>query len=442
MADHSATIAAIATAPGVGGIGVVRVSGAEVPAMATSLLGRAPRPRHAHYVALREADGGLIDRGLLLYFPAPASYTGEDVMELQVHGSRPLLRVLLRRLRELGARQARPGEFTERAFLNAKLDLAQAEAVADLIEAGSEAAARAAQRSLQGEFSRAVNSLVEAVITLRVQLEAAIDFSDEAIELLAPARLAAELVRVEQQLEALLAEAGRGRRLLDGLHVVILGPPNVGKSSLLNALTGDERAIVTAQAGTTRDVLRETLALDGVELTLVDTAGLRDSADPIEREGVRRAQAEAGQADLVVLVQAAGEAHLPDMVPSGIAHVVVHNKIDLVDGRPAREWLDGVEHIHLSARDGRGLELLRASLGERAGARDEGSFSARQRHLEALERALVQLRAAARAMAADTALELAAEDLRQVQASLGEITGSFGSEALLGRIFANFCIGK
>lgn len=442
MADRSDTIVAIATPPGRGGIGVIRVSGTLVPTIARQLLGRPPIARHAHYLALRDGQGELIDQGLLLCFAAPASYTGEDTLELQVHGSRPVQQMLVRCLLELGARPARPGEFTERAFLNGKLDLAQAEAVADLIEAGSEAAARAAQRSLQGEFSQAVNVLVEAVIGVRVQLEAAIDFSDEPIESLAPARLETELAGLQQQLDTLLLKADRGRRLLDGLHVVILGQPNVGKSSLLNALTGDERAIVTAQAGTTRDVLRETLHLDGIELTLVDTAGLRESPDPIEQEGVRRARAEARKADLVLLVVEPDQAPNLDELPVDVACLVVHNKIDLSGQAPARRWQDGIEHIHLSVRDGQGLDLLHASLSERAGTGEEGTFSARQRHLDALQQAREHLRAAHTTMSQTQAFELAAEDLRQVQAQLGQITGTFDNEALLGRIFANFCIGK
>src|SRR5690554_5594280 len=287
--QHNDTIAAIATPPAAGGIGVIRVSGPQAAAIAAHCLGRQPTPRHAHYAQLRDAQGELIDSGLLLWFPGPASFTGEDVLELQMHGSRPLLHALLRELYRLGARPARPGEFSERAFLNGKIDLAQAEAIADLIGAGSEAAARAAQRSLQGEFSRMVGQLVEDTIGLRVSVESAIDFSDEDIEMLSPAALLQRLDALREQLEQVLDAARRGQRLRDGLHVVILGPPNAGKSSLLNALAADERAIVTEQAGTTRDLLRETIEIDGIELTLVDTAGLREAEDLIEREGIRRA---------------------------------------------------------------------------------------------------------------------------------------------------------
>ncbi len=441
-ADRADTIAAIATPLGSGGIGVIRVSGSKVYEIATGLLGRAPIARHAHFAVLRDESGEVIDSGLLLYFPGPASFTGEDVLELQVHGSRPVLRMLLDHLQRLGARLARAGEFSERAFLNGKLDLAQAEAVADLIAAGSEAAARAAQRSLQGVFSRAIEALVEDVIALRVRIEAAIDFSDEEIDTLAPAQLSAGVSALQQQLQQLLGTARRGQRLVDGLHVVILGHPNVGKSSLLNALANDERAIVTARAGTTRDLLRETLSIDGIELTLVDTAGLRNSDDPIEQEGVRRARAEAARADLVMLVQGAEGAPDLDGIPDALARVVVHNKIDLHDAPARRELIDGVEHIHVSARTGAGLDLLRTYLAESAGASDDGSFSARARHVDALQQAALQLDSAQQGLSGNPAWELAAEDLRQVQARLGQITGIFSTEALLGRIFANFCIGK
>lgn len=441
-AGRSDTIAAIATPPGVGGIGIIRVSGSRVPDIADTLLGRVPRPRHAHFAEFKDAIGDVIDSGLLLYFPAPASFTGEHVLELQVHGSRPLLHALLRRLSALGARAARAGEFSERAFLNGKLDLAQAEAIADLIGAGSEAAARAAQRSLQGVFSNAVGALVENTIALRMLVEAAIDFSDEEIESLAPDTLRAGIDHLASQLDDLLVAASTGQRLMDGLHVVILGEPNVGKSSLLNTLAADERAIVTPQAGTTRDVLRETVTIDGVELTLVDTAGLRESDDLIEQEGMRRARAEAGRADLIIQVIGQQQGVTPASLSADTPRLVVHNKIDL-SGEPARRvQVDGLEHIHLSARTGQGIDLLRESLRRHAGAETEGSFSARARHVEALRRAAAHLMESRAALTATGALEIAAEELRQTQNALGEITGVFGVEDLLGRIFANFCIGK
>ncbi|MGB6145032.1 MAG: tRNA uridine-5-carboxymethylaminomethyl(34) synthesis GTPase MnmE, partial [Rhodanobacter sp.] len=296
------TIAAIASAPGAAGVGVLRVSGPAAPAIAQTLLGRAPQPRHAHFAAFRDGAGELIDRGLLLYFPAPASYTGEPVLELQGHGSAVLLDALLRRCCELGARLARPGEFTERAFLNGKLDLAQAEAVADLIAARSQAGARAALQSMEGVFSRKVGALLQALITLRVHIEAAIDFPEEEIDFLADPAITAQLAKLRRELADLLREAQRGVRLNDGLKVAIIGRPNAGKSSLLNALAGSDRAIVTPIAGTTRDVLRESLSLDGIVLELADTAGLRDTEDEVEREGVRRARGELQRADVAVLV--------------------------------------------------------------------------------------------------------------------------------------------
>jgi tRNA modification GTPase len=441
-ADRTDTIAAIATPPGAGGIGVIRLSGPEVPRLAARLLGREPSPRHAHVARFTDADGELIDTGLLIHFPAPASFTGEHVLELQVHGSPPLLQRLLRRLAFLGVRAARAGEFSERAFLNGKLDLVQAEAIADLIAAGSEAAARAAQRSLQGEFSRRVEALVEATIELRVRVEAAIDFSDDAIDAISPEALSQGIAALLDRADALLAAARQGQRLTDGLHVVLIGRPNAGKSSLLNALAADERAIVTPQPGTTRDLLREVVRVDGVELTLVDTAGLRDSDDPIEQEGMRRARDEAARADLILNVLGDGEAFASDDRADGVDRIVIHNKIDLFGAPARREHVEGVEHLYLSARSGAGLNLLRDSLAARRLPGAEGGFSARARHVAALERARLELADAQLALARLGAPELAAEHLRQVQNALGEITGAFGAEDLLGRIFANFCIGK
>lgn len=441
------TIAAIASAPGAAGVGVLRVSGPAAPAIAQTLLGRAPQPRHAHFAAFRDGAGELIDRGLLLYFPAPASYTGEHVLELQGHGSAVLLDALLRRCCELGARLARPGEFTERAFLNGKLDLAQAEAVADLIAARSQAGARAALQSMEGVFSRKVGALLQALIALRVHIEAAIDFPEEEIDFLADPAITAQLAKLRRELADLLREAQRGVRLNDGLKVAIIGRPNAGKSSLLNALAGSDRAIVTPIAGTTRDVLRESLSLDGIVLELADTAGLRDTEDEVEREGVRRAHGELQRADVALLVTAAAHAGADlaffAALPSQVECIVLVNKIDR-DGLAAHdEWRESVYWLWASARTGDGLDLLRDHLKHVAGAGSgEGAFSARRRHVLALQSVRDHLDRTAAILATTRAGELAAEELRQAQHALGEITGHYSSDDLLGAIFSSFCIGK
>ena len=442
------TIAAVATPRGEGGVGVIRVSGAKSAAIAKTLLRREPEPRHAYYCAFRDAGGEPIDRGLLLYFKAPRSYTGEDVLELQTHGSPVVLRLLLARLVELGARHARPGEFSERAFLNGKLDLAQAEAVADLIASGSETAARAALRSLDGEFSQRVRALTAAVVRLRVWIEAAIDFPEEEIDFLSAPELRADLAAVRTDLAALLDGARRGVRLADGLHVVIVGRPNAGKSSLLNALAASDRAIVTEIPGTTRDLVRETVEIDGVALTLVDTAGLRESPDLVEREGIRRARAELERADVAVLVtdadnDAEADVALLANLPAGARRLVAHNKIDLGDRAPHRERRGDDVHLWLSAKTGAGLDGLHAELrGLAAGEGGDGAWTARARHVGALERARAHLASAESALIERNAGELAAEELREVQRALGEITGEFSTDDLLGEIFSAFCIGK
>ena len=442
------SIAAIATPAGAGGLGVLRVSGPAAPAIARALLGFMPQPRHAHYAAFLDGDGAPIERGLALYFAAPASYTGEDVLELHAHGSPVVLDLLLRRVFELGARRAGPGEFTERAFLNGKLDLAQAEAVADLIAARSESAARAAQRTLAGAFSQRVHSLVTALTALRVQVEAAIDFADEELELLGDPALAAGLATVRGAVAVLIADARHGVRLARGTRAVLIGRPNTGKSSLFNALAGEERAIVTATPGTTRDALPVELLLDGVSVELVDTAGLRDSADAIEQEGVRRARAALARCDLAVLVSEAAHVEadlsLLDGLPAGAAALVVVNKLDLEDDpAPRVEIRGGCAWLHLSARTGAGLDRLRAELARQAGGGgEESAFTARARHVEALESADAALAAAATTLAACRAPELIAEDLRQAAQALGAITGTVSADDLLGAIFAGFCIGK
>jgi len=441
------TIAAIATPPGAGGIGVVRVSGPQARAIAAALAGINPKPRIVHFAAFRDDAGSVLDRGLAVFFQAPRSFTGEDVLEVHAHGSPVVLDLLLRRIYALGARPARAGEFSERAFLNGKIDLAQAEAIADLIASGSESAARAALRSLEGDFSHAVRRVFEALVRLRAWLEAALDFPEEEIDFLSAPQLTSELAELRAQTDALLAGARRGVVLRDGLHVVIVGRPNAGKSSLLNALAQSERAIVAAIPGTTRDVLRESVNLDGIALTLVDTAGLRDSADLVEREGMRRARQELAQADVAILVSdsahaAADRALLAECVV-GATRVIVHNKIDL-SGEPARRGIAAGEvQLWLSAHSGTGMDLLRAELARLAGRGDgaQGAFSARARHVLALSQVAQHLEAAATQLQQRSG-ELAAEELRQAQLRLSEITGEFTGDDLLGKIFSTFCIGK
>ena len=444
MRADTDTIVAIATAGGSAGIGVVRLSGPRSPAIARALCARALRPRYAHHVRFREAGGDTIDDGIALYFAAPASFTGEDVVELQAHGSPAVLRELVARCVALGARMARPGEFSERAFLNGRLDLAQAEAVADLIAAGDARAARAARRALDGVFSQRVDALASDLLRLRVHVEATIDFADEPLDALGGADVRRGLTAARSALAGLLVDAERGRKLRDGLHAVLVGPPNAGKSSLLNALAGSERAIVTDIAGTTRDLLRETIRIDGLELTLVDTAGLRAGGDAIEREGMRRAHDELARADLalVVLDARAADAGRAAVAPAlaGMRQVLwLHNKADLLEALPPAT----ADVLPVSARTGFGLEALHARLRAIAGAGEgaEGAFTARARHVVALQAAAVELEAALAACDAD-APELAAESLRAAHDALGAITGKVGADALLGHIFASFCIGK
>ncbi|TAM46185.1 MAG: tRNA uridine-5-carboxymethylaminomethyl(34) synthesis GTPase MnmE [Gammaproteobacteria bacterium] len=441
------TIAAAATPPGRGGIGVVRISGPATRTIAEKLLGKLPAPRHATVARFRDADGQPIDEGLALFFPAPHSYTGEDVLELHGHGGPVVLDMLLQRALALGARSARAGEFTERAFLNDKLDLAQAEAVADLIDAGSQAAARAALRSLEGEFSKQVQALTERLIQLRMHVEAAIDFPEEEIDFLADEKIGNGVAALDADLRQLLTAAQQGQLLHDGMVLVLAGRPNAGKSSLMNALAQRDAAIVSDIPGTTRDVLREYIQLDGLPLHIVDTAGLRMARDAIEAEGVRRARAELERADRALLIvddtQPGDSAALFEELPPGLAHIVVRNKIDLTGRASGITQRDGITEVALSAKTGDGLELLRRHLKECIGYHPaaEGGFSARRRHLDAIQRAQAHL-VTARRHAQARAGELLAEELRQAQQALSEITGEFTADDLLGRIFASFCIGK
>jgi tRNA modification GTPase len=448
------TIVAIASAPGRGAVGVIRVSGPNVARIAASVIGNLPAPRVAQVAHFLGSDGAPLDRGLALYFPAPASYTGEHVLELQGHGGVLVLDSLLQRLLELGCRMARPGEFSERAFLNGKIDIAQAEAIADLIDAGSLAAARAAVRSMQGEFSARIGELQAQITELRTLVEAAIDFPDEELDFVPGSELGRRMAEIFMGFDAITAAARQGALLREGLNVVIAGKPNAGKSSLLNKLVGDEIAIVTDQPGTTRDVLRQQVHLDGLPLNLIDTAGLRRTADVAEAEGVRRAFAELARADRVLYVldaaapaseSSASElaAELDDL-PQGVPVTLIFNKIDLSGAQANIDESRDPPQVFLSARTGAGLELLRSHLKNRAGYRvgDSGALSARRRHLDALDRAKACVVQAAQTLAKTRALELFAEELRRAQLALGEITGEFSSDDLLGEIFSSFCIGK
>jgi tRNA modification GTPase len=440
-----ATIAAIATPPGRGGVGIVRISGPKAATIAEALCGRVPAPRVVTRARLRDADGAPIDEGLVLFFRSPASFTGEDVLELHTHGSPQVLRQLVSRALALGARLAEPGEFTRRAFLNGKLDLAQAEAVADLIDAATEAAARAAARSLTGEFSARIAALREALIRLRMFVEATLDFPEEDVEFIEQARAREQLAETTAALEAVLAAARHGQRLHDGAVIVLAGAPNVGKSSLLNALAGEELAIVTPIAGTTRDTVRARLDVGGVPIEVIDTAGLRATDDPVEAIGIERTRQAIARADLALLLveatapnPAAEATALAAELPERLPRLVVANKRDLA---PTRALPEGV--LALSATTGAGLDELRAALAERLGAsaREEGAFIARARHVAALERARTHLEAA-REQLSHFALELFAEELRLAHDALGEIVGEFTADDLLGEIFSRFCIGK
>lgn len=441
------TIAAIATAPGRGGIGVVRVSGSALGAFARALTGFDPEARVARFARFLDEAGEAIDEGLVLFFPGPASFTGEDVVELQGHGGPVVMQLLLERCLALGARLAEPGEFTRRAFLNGKLDLAQAESVADLIEASTAAAARSAVRSLSGRFSEAIHRIRDGLIDLRMLVEATLDFPEEEVEFLERTRAMPRLAELRGRLEALLDRARQGALLRSGLNVVLVGEPNVGKSSLMNQLAGEERAIVTEIAGTTRDAVRETIQIEGIPLHIIDTAGLRDTEDTVERIGIERTWHEIQRADVILrLVDVnALPTDAPDRIdaqlPPGIERIVVANKIDLCERVPQRVDADGKVSLFVSARTGAGVDLVRAELLRVAGwhAHGEDVILARERHLLALREALDHV---VEAGAQAHALELFAEELRLAQDRLGAITGEFSADDLLGVIFSRFCIGK
>ncbi len=441
------TIAAIATASGAGGIGIVRVSGALCQTIAHAILGQCPPPRHAAYLDFMDADGTLIDRGIAIYYPNPHSCTGEDVLELQAHGGTALMQILLARCISLGARQAAPGEFTRRAYLNDKLDLAQAEAVADLINAATEQAAKSAVRSLSGEFSLAIQTLLQHLIELRLYVEACLDFPEEEIDFISQGRVAEKIAQNQQALQHILSKAKQGALLRDGIQVVLIGQPNVGKSSLLNALAGEEVAIVTPIAGTTRDTIKSAIQISGVPLHVIDTAGLRETDDEVEKIGIARTYRATETANIaLILVDATHgigeqEKSILERLPQEIIKIWVHNKIDVTHEAPAIENKNGEMHLYLSAKTGQGLDLLKAQLLKIAGyqASGEGVFMARARHLQAL--GLVEKHLHQALLQINTA-ELIAEELRLAQDALSMITGEFTPDDLLGEIFSKFCIGK
>ncbi|HLF38227.1 MAG TPA: tRNA uridine-5-carboxymethylaminomethyl(34) synthesis GTPase MnmE [Burkholderiales bacterium] len=445
---ESDIIAAIATAPGRGGIGVVRVSGPRLDAFITALIGKPLSPRRATLSAFNDARRLAIDEGIALYFPAPHSYTGQDVLELHGHGGPMVLQLLLKRCLELGARPAQPGEFTRRAFLNDKIDLAQAESIADLIDAVTAEAARSALRSLQGAFSRRIEELLDALVELRTLVEAALDFPDEDVEFIKQSDGAGRLAVLQNRLQEVLSASQRGSLLREGMRVVLAGQPNVGKSSLLNRLAGEELAIVTDIPGTTRDAIRQSISVEGIPVHVIDTAGLRPSSDPVEKLGIARTWEAIEHADLVVLLvdatqgEAAADREIMGRLPAALPRLRVMNKIDLLSRPPAFERGRDAGTVWLSAKTGDGVDLLRRALLEAVGwlgDSTEGLFMARERHLQALQLARTHIERASLQVAS---LELFAEELRLVQQALGAITGQFTSDDLLGEIFSRFCIGK
>ena len=445
------TIAAIATASGAGGIGIVRVSGPAASSIATGILERCPSPRHAAYIDFRQANGDLIDRGIAIYYPNPHSYTGENVLELQAHGGTALMQILLARCIELGARQAEPGEFTRRAYLNDKIDLAQAEAVADVINAATVEAAKSAVRSLSGEFSQRINALLLKLIDLRMFVEACLDFPEEEIDFITQGRVADKLAAIITELNSVFAKAKQGSLLREGINVVLVGQPNVGKSSLMNQLAGEEIAIVTAIAGTTRDTIKNAIQINGVPLHVIDTAGLRETDDEVEKFGIARTWAIAQTANIALLLVDAAhgitetEKSILARLPQEIRKIWVHNKIDATNELPQVKEIaqenETATHIYLSAKTGLGIDLLKNQLLKLAGYQNnsEGVFMARARHLEALQQVQAHLDFAAEQI---NSAELVAEELRISQEALSSITGEFTPDDLLGEIFSKFCIGK
>jgi tRNA modification GTPase len=441
------TIAAIATASGAGGIGVVRVSGSLSQHIANQILGHCPKPRFAAYLQFYGVNQQLIDRGIAIFYENPHSYTGEDVLELQAHGGTALMQMLLARCLELGARQAEPGEFTRRAYLNDKIDLAQAEAVADVINASTMEAAKSAMRSLSGEFSQAIQALLSELINLRMYVEACLDFPEEEIDFITQGRVAEKIAQNQQTLEIIFSKARQGAILREGIHVVLIGQPNVGKSSLMNALAGEDVAIVTPIAGTTRDTIKSAIQINGVPLHIIDTAGLRETDDEVEKFGIVRTWAALQSAHIaLLLVDAANgiteaEKSIIDRLPHEIAKIFVHNKIDLSKEAPNLQKIEKDTHIYLSAKTGLGIDLLKSELLNLIGyqTNSEGVFMARARHLQALTQVRLHLLQSA---AQINSAELVAEELREAQENLSSITGEFTPDDLLGEIFSKFCIGK
>jgi tRNA modification GTPase len=441
------TIAAIATASGAGGIGVVRVSGALSQSIATQILNHCPAPRHATYLPFYDANQDLIDRGIAIFYQNPHSYTGEDVLELQAHGGTALMQILLARCIALGARQAEPGEFTRRAYLNDKIDLAQAEAVADVINASTAEAARSAVRSLSGEFSNSINLVLAKLINLRMYIEACLDFPEEEIDFITQGNVAEKLDAIATELKYVFLKAKQGSLLREGLHVILIGQPNVGKSSLMNQLSGEEVAIVTPIAGTTRDAIKNIIQINGLPLHMIDTAGLRETNDAVEKIGIERTYRalENAQVALLLLDAAHGigdnEKSILTRLPQEIGKIWVHNKIDSTNESAKIVEINGEQHIYLSAKTGEGVELLKQQLLNTVGYQQnaEGVYMARARHLEALKQVDEYLKSAKKNM---NQAELIAEDLRLTQEALGSITGEFTPDDLLGEIFSKFCIGK